>query len=154
MHYNCKFSQKNRLQINCSNHSTNHLLRNTTTSNHKTDSFTKPHKKWASWRRTLYCHFCDLTKISNKRSCIQRYMENKQVTVDFSSSILMNSRKCFTNDVHNKSHSKWIILSKQRSTYFYDFTVTSQECRSTLTYIKNPPMTRKFSSTIFPSSRN
>ena len=62
----------------------------------KMDSFAKPHKKWTSWRRTLYCYFCDLTKVSHKRRCIQRYMKNKQFTVDFSSSILMNSRKCFT----------------------------------------------------------
>ena len=96
MCYNCKFSQKNRLQINYSNHSTNHLVRKITTKNPETDSFAKPHKKWTSWIRAVYRHFCDLMTISDKRKCIQRHMENKQFTLDFSSSILMNSGKCFT----------------------------------------------------------
>ena len=85
------------VQINCSKDSTDHLLRKITTNNSETDSFAKPYKKWTSWRRTLYHYFCDLTKISDKRRCIQRYMGNEQFTSDFSSSILMNSRKCFTN---------------------------------------------------------
>ena len=85
------------VQINCSKHSTNHLHRKITTNKPETDSFTKPHKKWTSWSRTLYCLFCNLTKISHKRRCIQRYIENKQFTLDFSSSIFMNSIKCFTS---------------------------------------------------------
>ena len=84
------------VQINCSKYSTNHLLCKTTTNNSETDSFAKPHKKWTSWIRAVYRHFCDLTTISDKRKCIQRHMKNKQFTVDFSSSILMNSGKCFS----------------------------------------------------------
>ena len=85
------------VQINCSNDSTNRLLCKTTTNNSETHSFAKSYKTWSSWRRTLYYAFCDLTKISHKRRCIQRYTENEQFTSDFSSSTLMNSRKCFTN---------------------------------------------------------
>ena len=81
MYYNRKFSQKSRLQINRSKD-----------------------KQRTSWSRTLYYHFCDLTKISNKHRLIQRYIENEQFTVDFCSHILMSWRKYFTNGYTLKNY--------------------------------------------------